>query len=54
MDIDIKPSDCEAPVPELWEILSVPSLPLLQGPLWLRVVAADRVLTTDQIELFDI
>ena len=31
-----------------------PSLPLLPGPLWPGVVSPDRVLSMDQIELFDI
>ena len=35
---------------ELW-MRSTPSLPLLPGPLWPRVVAPDRVLFMDQIEL---
>ena len=30
------------------------SLPLLPGPLWPRVVAPDRILSMDHIELFDI
>ena len=30
---------------------STPSLPLLPGPLWPGVVAPDRVLSMDQIEL---
>ena len=33
---------------------SSPSLSLLPGPLWLGEVAPDRVLSMDQIELFDI
>ena len=33
---------------------STPSLPLLPGPLWLGVVAPDRVIPMGQIELFDI
>ncbi len=36
---------------ELWEIRSVPSLPLLPGSLFPGVVASDRVLSIDQIEL---
>ena len=39
---------------ELWEMQSTPSLPLLPGPPWPGVVAPDRVLFMDQIELFDI
>ena len=30
---------------------STPSLPSFPGPLWLRVVAPDRVLSMGQIEL---
>ena len=36
---------------ELWGMWSNPSLPLLPGPLWLRVVALDRILCMGQIEL---
>ena len=41
-------------MPDLLEMQSTFSLPLLPGPLWSRVVAPDRVLSMDQIELFDI
>ena len=41
---DTKRSDGEAPVMlELWGMRSTPSLPSLPGPLWLGVVAPDRV-----------
>ena len=41
---DTKQSDCEVPVMlELWEMKSTPSLPSFPGPLWLEVVAPDRV-----------
>ena len=36
---------------ELWGMHSTPSLPPLPGPLWLGVVAPDRVLSMGQIEL---
>ena len=36
---------------ELWGIRSTPSLPLLLGSLWPRVVAPDRFLTMGQIQL---
>ena len=36
---------------ELWEIQSTTSLPTLPGPLWLGVLAPDRVLSMGQIEL---
>ena len=36
---------------ELWGMLSTPLLPLLPGPLWVEVVAPDRVLSMGQIEL---
>ena len=36
---------------ELWVMQSTFSLPLLLGPLWPGVVAPDRVLSMDQIEL---
>ena len=49
---DTKQSDGEAPlILELWGMQSAPSLPSLSGPLWPRVVALDRVLSMDQIEL---
>ena len=47
-------SDGEAPILEPWGMKSTPSLALLPGPFWLGVVASDRVLSMDQIELFDI
>ena len=51
----IKQSDGKAPVIlELWEMQSIPSLPSLPGPLWSGVVAPDKVLSLDEIELFDI
>ena len=39
---------------ELWEMQINPLLPLLQGPLWLGVVAPNRVLSMGQIQLFEI
>ena len=36
---------------ELWGMRSTPSLPSLVCPLWLEVVASDRVLSMGQIEL---
>ena len=50
---DTKQSDGEVPVMmlELWGMRSTPSLPALPGPLWLRVVATDRVLSMGQVEL---
>ena len=39
---------------ELWGMRRTPTLLLLPGPLWPRVVAPDRVLSISQIELFDI
>ena len=52
---DTKQSDDEvSAMLELWGMWSTPSLPLLSGPLWSRVVASDKVLSIDQIELFDI
>ena len=52
--INIKQFYSEAPVLELWGMLSIPWLPLLPDPLWHGVVAPDRVLSMNQIELFDI
>ena len=44
---DTKQSDGEVPaVLELWGIWNTPSLLSLPGPLWLRVVAPDRALST--------
>ena len=49
---DTKQSDVEAPVLlELWEMRITPSLPSLLDPLWLELVAPDRVLSMGQIEL---
>ena len=42
---DIKTSDGEAPALEIWGMWSIPSLSSLPGPLWLGVVAPDRVLS---------
>ena len=36
---------------ELWKMRSTPSLPPLPDQLWPGVVAPDRVLSLDQIEL---
>ena len=47
---DTKQSDGKVPVMlELWEMWSTRSLLLLPGPLWLVVVAPDRVLSIGQI-----
>ena len=47
--INTKQSDGEVPVTlELWGKRSAPSLPLLPGPLWLGVIAQDRVLSMGQ------
>ena len=47
-----KGSDGEAQVmPKLWGMQINPSLPLLPGPLWPRVIAPDRVLSMEEIEL---
>ena len=49
---DIKQSDDEVPVMlRLWGMRSTLSLPLLPGSLWPRMVALDRALSIDQIEL---
>ena len=49
---DTKQSDGGVPVMlEFWGMRNMPSLLLLPGPLWLRVVAPDRVLSMGQIEL---
>ena len=49
---DTKQSDGEVPVMlELWGMRSTSSLPSLPGPLWLRLVAPDRVPSMGQIEL---
>ena len=43
---DTKQSNGEVPVMlELWRMWSIPSLPLLPGPLWPGVVAPDRALS---------
>ena len=52
---DTKQYDSESPVIlELWEMQSIPSLPLLPGPLWPGLVAPDSVISISQIELFNI
>ena len=52
-EYDTKQSDGEVSVTlELWGIRSTSSLPSLPGPLWLGVVAPDRVLYIAQ--MFDI
>ena len=52
---DTKHSDSKAPVMlEFWGMLSTPLLPSLPGPLWLREVVPERVLSMGQTELFDI
>ena len=49
---DTTQSDGDVPVMlELWGMRNTPSLPLLPGPLWPRVVAPDRVLSMGYIEL---
>ena len=49
---DTKHSDGEILVIlELWGMQCTPLLPSLPGPLWLGVVASDRVLSMGQIEL---
>ena len=42
-----------ASVLELWGMQRTPSLPLLPGPLWPRVVPPERVLSMGEIGLFD-
>ena len=51
---DTTQSDGKAPVLKIWGMLTISSLPLFLGPLWLGVVAPDRILSICQIELFDI
>ena len=52
---DTKQSDAEATVMlPLWGMQTTPPLPLFPGPLWPGEVAPDRVLSTGQIELFDV
>ena len=36
---------------KIWRMWNTPSLLSLPGPLWLRVVASDRVLSISQIAL---
>ena len=52
---DTKQSDDEALIKlELWGMQCTPLLPSIPSPLWLGVVAPDRVLSFRRIELFDI
>ena len=48
-----KLSDGETPILELWGMWTTPSLPLLPGPLWSGVAVPARVLSLDQIKLFN-
>ena len=49
---DTKQSDGEAPVMlELWGMWSTPLLPSLPGSIWPGVLAPDRVLSMDRIQL---
>ena len=49
---DTKQSDGEVlAMLELWGMQSAPSLTSFPGPLWLRMVAPDRVLSIGQIEV---
>ena len=51
----IKQPDGEAAVMlKIWEMDSSPSLPSPPCPLWPGIVALDRVLCMNQIEMFDI
>ena len=51
LEYDTKQSDGEVPVMlGLWEMRNTPSLPLLPGSLWPRVVAPDRALSMGYIE----
>ena len=52
-EFDIRPSNGEAPVLELWQMWSTLLLLLLPGSLWPRVIAPVRVPSMCQIELFD-
>ena len=47
---DIKPSDVKAAGLEIWEMWNTALTLLPPGPLWLGVVAPNRVLSMDQIE----
>ena len=48
---DTKLSEGEDPAQELWGMWSTPSLPLLPGQLWPRVVVPDGLPYMGQIEL---
>ena len=50
-EYDMKPSDGEAPVLELWRIWSTSSLALLPGTPWLSVVVPVRAPSMSQIKL---
>ena len=52
-DYDTKPSDSEALFLELWWMLNISPLSKLPRPFWSRDVVPDKVLSLDQIELFD-
>ena len=52
-EYDMKPSDHDTPVLDLWGMWSNPTLPLLPSPLWPGPVVPDRVLSMAQIEISD-
>ena len=39
---------------QLWGLQNTPSLPSLPGPHWAGIVVPDMILSTDQIEVFDV
>ena len=49
---DSKQTDGGDQVLELWELWNTPSLELIPGPIWPRVVVSVRVQSMGQIELF--
>ena len=51
---DAKQSDGEVPAQEFWGMWSTPSLALLPETLCIGVVATDKFLLLDQMDLFDI
>ena len=52
-EYDIKPFDGKSPALEIWEMRGPPLLPLPPSSHWPRVAAPNRVLSMNQLELFD-
>ena len=52
LDIAKKQKVGVAPILEFWEMWNTPSVTLLPGHLWLKVVVVIRLILMDQMEIF--